>query len=75
MRRLIDATGWITINAVPGLDGLVATERRLIIKKKGSAGSHREEHGVDIQGEFDEIVEVVGFPQLGVGRHGCDSAG
>lgn len=33
--------------------------------------THRKEHGVDIQGEFDEVVEVVGLPQLGVGRHGC----
>lgn len=33
--------------------------------------TYRKEHRVDIQGEFDEVVEVVGFPQFSVGWHGC----
>ena len=38
----------------------------------GSLITHREEHGVDIEGEFDEVVEAVGLPELRVGRHGGD---
>lgn len=61
----------------PGPDGLAAADRMMIIhnNKKQRRISYREQHGVDVESEFDEIVEVVGFPQLGVGRHGDASAG
>lgn len=67
-----DAKGWFATTTSASLHELAVANGMLTLE--GWAEPYREEHGVDVQGEFDEVVEVVGFPQLRVGRHGCASA-
>lgn len=71
-RWLTDATGWFTSTTIRWhCCSSNCTTVHIMLTLINVPRTYREEHWVDIQGKFDEVVEVVGFPQFRVGRHGC----